>query len=107
MSRTSIEIVAPSPAASGSLGGLSAFELHENLQAQGLHLSRERVQSPFNNDDPQPPSRTKSTLFILVVTSMIFIGSLLTGILTVALPRIARDIQLQENLLLWWVHIYI
>lgn len=46
-------------------------------------------------------SRTKSVVVVVTVSSMIFVGSLLTGVLTVGLPRIARDIHLQENLLLW------
>jgi hypothetical protein len=101
MSRTSTDVVAPSPAASGSVHDHTAFELHENLQSRGVRLSDERALAPSNNDTLQPLSRTKSALLILVVASMIFIANLLAGILTVGLPRIARDIQLQENLLLW------
>ena len=55
------------------------------------------------NDQYSPPelSRTKSALVMVTVSSMVFVGSLLSGILTVGLPRIARDIDLQQNLLLW------
>ena len=101
MSRTSIDVVAPSPAASGSVHDLPAFELHEKIHSRGVRLNNERALGPSNSDTLQQLSRTKSALLILVVASMIFIGNLLAGILTVGLPRIARDIQLQENLLLW------
>jgi hypothetical protein len=101
MSRTSIEFVSPSPTASGSIHASSGFELHENFRGSGIRLSDEHALTRVNDDGPQSPSRAKSALLILAVSSMIFIGSLLTGILTVGLPRIARDIELQENLLLW------
>jgi hypothetical protein len=101
MSRTSIELVSPSPAASGSIHASPGFELHENFRGSGTRLSDEQALTRMNDTDPQSPSKAKSALLILAVSSMIFIGSLLTGILTVGLPRIARDIELQENLLLW------
>lgn len=101
MSRTSIELVSPSPAASSSLHVSPGFELHENFRGSGIRLSDEHTLTRISNNGPQSPSRAKSALLILAVSSMIFIGSLLTGILTVGLPRIARDIKLQENLLLW------
>ena len=101
MSRTSVDVVAPAPATSGGAHNLTASELLENFQSRGVRLSDERALAPGNNGTLQPLSRTKSALLILVVASMIFISNLLAGILTVGLPRIARDIQLQENLLLW------
>jgi hypothetical protein len=101
MSRTSLELVSPSPAASGSIHTSPGFELHENFRGSGTRLSDEHALTRINDTGPQSPSRAKSALLILAVSSMIFIGSLLTGILTVGLPRIARDIELQENLLLW------
>jgi hypothetical protein len=101
MSRTSIELVSPSPAASGSIHVSPGFELHENFRGSGVRLSDEHTLTHINDNGPQSPSRAKSALLILAISSMMFIGSLLSGILTVGLPRIARDIELQENLLLW------
>jgi hypothetical protein len=101
MSRTSIELVSPSPAASGSIHSSPGFELHENFRGSGIRLSDEHALTHVDDNGPQSPSKAKSALLILAVSSMIFTGSLLTGILTVGLPRIARDIELQENLLLW------
>src|SRR2546423_11021614 len=101
MSRTSIELNPPSGSTLGSPGGLSGPEIRDNFQGSGVRLSGEQTRAPGIDGGPQPPSLSKSALLILVVSSMIFIGSLLSGILTVGLPRIARDIALQENLLLW------
>ena len=101
MSRTSIELVSPSPAASGSIHVSPEFELRENFRGSGIRLSDEYTLTRINDNGPKSPSRAKSALLILAISSMMFIGSLLTGILTVGLPRIARDIELQENLLLW------
>jgi len=103
MSRTSIELNPPSNSNLGSAHDLSGAELCDNFQGPGVRLSDEHALAPSIDGGPRPPSRTKSTLLILAVSSMIFIGSLLSGILTVGLPRIARDIALQENLLLWYV----
>ena len=101
MSRTSIELKQPSNSNLGSAHGLSAPEARDNFQGLGIRLSDEHALASGIDGGPRPPSWTKSTLLILAVSSMIFIGSLLSGILTVGLPRIARDIALQENLLLW------
>jgi hypothetical protein len=101
MSRTAVELISPSAAGLGSADDLSGIELQGNFQGSGVRLSDEHALAPRSDSGPQGPSRTTSALLILVVSSMIFIGSLLTGILTVGLPRIARDIELQENLLLW------
>ena len=101
MSCTSIELNPPSGSNLGSPYGISCPEIHDNFQGLGVSLSDEQTPTPDIDGGPRPPSTSKSTLLILAVSSMIFIGSLLSGILTVGLPRIARDIALQENLLLW------
>lgn len=46
-------------------------------------------------------SRTRATIIIATVASMTSMNSMLSGMLTVALPRIAKDLALKENLLLW------
>src|SRR5947209_2542529 len=101
MSHTSIELVSPSPAASGSIIVSPVFELHENFRGSGIRLSNKHTLTRIGDNGPQSPSRAKSALLILAISSIIFIGSLLPDILPVGLPRIARDVELQENLLLW------
>ncbi|KAL8723979.1 MAG: hypothetical protein Q9181_007041 [Wetmoreana brouardii] len=51
-------------------------------------------------------SRLKSTLIIITLAGMSFLNTLGSGLLTTALPRIARDIGLEENLLLWPASVY-
>jgi hypothetical protein len=46
-------------------------------------------------------SRVRAAVIIGTVASMTFLNSLLTGILTVALPRIAKDLKLADSLILW------
>ncbi|KAI9722833.1 MAG: hypothetical protein M1828_004399 [Chrysothrix sp. TS-e1954] len=43
---------------------------------------------------------------ILALTRRIGVGTLLTGLLTVAIPSIARDVKLSDDLLLWPASIY-
>lgn len=51
-------------------------------------------------------SRSRSTLIIVTLAGVSFLNTLGSGLLTTALPRIAQDIGLQENLLLWPAAVY-
>ena len=51
-------------------------------------------------------SRLRSTLIIITLAGMSFLNTMGSGLLTVALPRIANDIGLQESLLLWPASVY-
>lgn len=51
-------------------------------------------------------SRLRSTLIIMNLAGVSFLNTLGSGLLTVALPRIANDIGLQESLLLWPASVY-
>jgi hypothetical protein len=46
-------------------------------------------------------SKARATVLIAIVASMTAMNSMLSGMLTVALPTIAKDLALKENLLLW------
>ena len=46
-------------------------------------------------------SKGRATVLIAIVASMTAMNSMLSGMLTVALPTIAKDLALKENLLLW------
>lgn len=103
MSRTSIEllptisITAPPPIILKAQSPKSPAPSHINLVApeDGRNVSESLVR------DEQEVSWAKSLLVIGTVSSMTLMGSLLTGILTVGLPTIARDVNLEESLLLW------
>lgn len=51
-------------------------------------------------------SRSQSSFVILSVTAITTVSSLLAGVITVAIPRIAEDIALDHSLLLWPASIY-
>ncbi|CAF9934381.1 MAG: hypothetical protein HETSPECPRED_009211 [Heterodermia speciosa] len=51
-------------------------------------------------------SRLRSTLIIITLAGVSFLNTMGSGLLTVALPRIATDIGLQESLLLWPASVY-
>ena len=65
--------------------------------------------SKFQTSSPSKSielSRCKSTLIVLTLAGVSFLNTLGSGLLTVALPRIAKDIGLAENLLLWPASVY-
>lgn len=46
-------------------------------------------------------SRTRAVILITTLTGITFVGSMSSGLLTIGLPWIARDLHLPDNLLLW------
>jgi hypothetical protein len=46
-------------------------------------------------------SKTETVLIIFTLTGITFANSMSTGLFTIGIPRIAVDIKLPENLLLW------
>lgn len=55
---------------------------------------------PINAD---PHSSAKAASIIGILTGTTFVGSIGTGLVTIALPAIARDLALPAHLLLWLV----
>ena len=51
-------------------------------------------------------SRSRAFVIILLLSGVSFLNTMGSGILTVALPTIARDIDLSNNLLLWPASVY-
>jgi len=51
---------------------------------------------------PVDPPKSTTAIIITCVTCVTMIGSLLNGVVTIALPTMARDLQLQPGLLLWY-----
>ncbi|KAL8833234.1 MAG: hypothetical protein Q9170_004398 [Blastenia crenularia] len=51
-------------------------------------------------------SRTRATVIIATLTGTTLISSFSTGLLTVGLPRMAKDVNLDPNLLLWPASVY-
>ena len=64
------------------------------------------VGSPQEAATDPPITRARSALLVGTVTGISFLNTLGSGLLTVGLPRIATDLHLQENLLLWPASIF-
>jgi hypothetical protein len=63
-------------------------------QAEGFHpLSNSHVQNDF--------SKSRAAAVIITVAGVNFLNTLGSGILTVALPQIAKDLDLSREILLW------
>lgn len=48
-------------------------------------------------------SRTRAVILIATLSGITFVGSMSGGLLTIGLPWIAADLNLPDNLLLWYV----
>ena len=78
----------------------------ETLLAQSQDRT---IQDGFTVQDPplEPViSRRRAALIIVTVGLMTMMGTVLSGVLAVALPKVADDIKLEESLLLWPASIY-
>ena len=88
----------------------------KNLQpgSDHQHSDESPSSSPNARSEPQLSTKSKevklprlrSTLIIITLAGMSFLNTMGSGLLTVALPRIADDIGLQESLLLWPASVY-
>lgn len=102
MSRTSVELVRLAATTSDGVADSDRAVPQVRFSDRGLRLSGEQILQGSGGNDQTSLSKAKSAFIIFSVSSMVFMGSLLRGILTVGLPHIARDIGLQNNLLLWY-----
>lgn len=50
---------------------------------------------------PKVEKKGATTVIISTITGITFISSLLSGLITISLPTIARDLAISEALLLW------
>ncbi|KAL8790819.1 MAG: hypothetical protein Q9213_000443 [Squamulea squamosa] len=80
----------------------STSELEKARQSEeGIH--------PIKHDAPEKASnlsRLQSSVIIFTLAGVSFLNTLGSGLLTIALPRIAKDIHLEESLLLWPASVY-
>lgn len=75
---------------------------------QGLQASTNDELETVTQDleAAEPFSTLKSAFLIFAISSMAFSGSALSGILTISLPNIAKDLHLQQDLLLWYALLF-
>jgi MFS family permease len=66
-----------------------------------LAESGEPLGESLTNSDPPPVSRWRASAIIVTVSSIMFISSMLGGLLIVGLPTMAKDLKLKQSLLLW------
>ncbi|KAL8786850.1 MAG: hypothetical protein Q9195_008043 [Heterodermia aff. obscurata] len=95
-SRSSKSVQATQPAYDHQISG-ETITSSRNAQSES-HLSTKSKEVKL--------SRLRSTLIIITLAGVSFLNTMGSGLLTVALPRIANDIGLQESLLLWPASVY-
>ncbi|KAL8706377.1 MAG: hypothetical protein Q9201_000585 [Fulgogasparrea decipioides] len=95
----------PLPSATLSAAGPANGRQHGDETQSPLRALSSKSQ-PSTRPSAIRLSRLKSTLIIITLAGMSFLNTLGSGLLTTALPRIAQDIGLQENLLLWPASVY-
>ncbi|GFF61669.1 putative transporter [Aspergillus lentulus] len=67
------------------------------------------MQTLVRNESTNPAlslSRAAATILICTLAGITFVGSMSTGLLTIGLPRMANDLHLPDNLLLWPSSVY-
>ncbi|KAF2012238.1 integral membrane protein [Aaosphaeria arxii CBS 175.79] len=84
----------------------------------GLKPSTKGDETPNISDDTRPinqpvdartidvPNKKTTAIVLVTIVCVTFISSLLSGLVTVILPTMARDVKLEANLLLWPISVY-
>jgi hypothetical protein len=75
----------------------------EPLTRSPRYLIAESDESTENNNTAL--STRRAVLIVVTAAGVNFLNTLSSGILTVALPTIAKDLNLSIELLLWWVNL--
>ena len=86
------------------LSSTPAIEQAEPTGTRDVHSDATSLQMAEPNDPVLP--RGRSIIVIAVLTLVLFVNSVSTGLLTVGIPRMASDFKLSEGLLLWPQSVY-
>ncbi|KAL4783731.1 major facilitator superfamily domain-containing protein [Aspergillus varians] len=70
---------------------------HQELRALSTSTNRDSNHAPAT----QPLSRTRAITAVVALSGVSFLNTMGSGILTVALPRMATDLGLNHDILLW------
>jgi hypothetical protein len=73
-----------------------------NLARHSTPASHSRFILGADDSAVQITSSAKAAWVISILTGITFVGSMSTGLVTIALPTIARDLKLPSHLLLWY-----
>ncbi|KLJ09756.1 hypothetical protein EMPG_14817 [Blastomyces silverae] len=113
MSRTSVQlslpstfhhtIISPPPTAnSGRLEAPALADSENGSQMEFVQMPQTAENVPNNEGTRSGPrSKGMAAVIIIAASSMVFMNSVLNGMLTVGLPSIARDTNLPDSLMLW------
>lgn len=79
------------------------MELHPIITADSVDQNRARSASVRREPDPSAIllKKGRSIIVIIVLSLVLFVNSVASGILTVGIPHIAADLELSESLVLW------
>ncbi|KAL8687547.1 MAG: hypothetical protein Q9218_006316 [Villophora microphyllina] len=98
----SLESLAPINTSGNNVGN-ARDDTARSYPSPGIHHSRnEQVSS----NDVREISKGRTAIVIAVLFGTTIVGSFSTGLLTVGLPRMAADLELADNLLLWPASVY-
>lgn len=95
-SATSIELV-----------GLPEAGLTAVTQASSVHTKDDGLsylpedRQPINAPVSRPLEKRTTAIVLVTVVAVTMISSMLSGVTTIALPTMARDLQLAPSVLLW------
>lgn len=67
---------------------------------------RQTDQEPFQNVAATELSAARTAVVIATLTGTTVVSSFSNGLLTIGLPRMAKDVNLPANLLLWPASVY-
>ncbi|KAH7017006.1 integral membrane protein [Ilyonectria destructans] len=76
------------------------------FEAPAEAVSSTQQAAMASNSEPIPPSKTRSAALMATLACVSFLNTFNSGTLTVALPSIADELHLPENLLLWPASVY-
>ncbi|KAI9801685.1 MAG: hypothetical protein M1833_002367 [Piccolia ochrophora] len=103
---TTVELMKPpGTAAPAGMVELETFAPRRSNETSRTRATIQYMQEPLTNLS-QEVSRLKTAVIIAIVTGTTILNTVLSGILTVALPRMAKDLALEANLLLWPISVY-
>lgn len=75
----------------------------QQIKVDGVDQNRASsvLNQPSIDSDLNVLNKSRSVIVTTILSLVLFVNSVSTGILTVGIPRIAADLKLSEGLLLW------
>jgi hypothetical protein len=64
------------------------------------------VQDTFAGEQRDGPGKGTTAIVLVTVVCVTMVSSMLSGVMTVTLPTVARELELAPSVLLWYVKMY-